>query len=121
MKLTKIQQAKSKLLLQQAFFATLIMSTQIEEAEHVPTAATDMVKIMYNAAWVATLEVGQVMTVLAHEVLHIVFKHGLRRHDKNLKFSHKRYDVKAFLMKFSMQSNMNAKLRLLLEQAQSVL
>lgn len=83
MKLTKVQQAKSKLLLQQAFFATLIMSTMIEETEAVPTAATDMVKIMYNPVWIDTLTIGQVMTVLAHEVLHIVFKHGLRRHDKN--------------------------------------
>lgn len=83
MKLTKIQQAKSKLLLQQAFFATLIMSTMIEASLVIPTAATDMVKIMYNEAWIETLTIGQVMTVLAHEVLHIVFKHGLRRHDKN--------------------------------------
>lgn len=83
MKMTKFQQAKSKLLLQQAFFATLIMSTAIEESESIPTAATDMVKIMYNPVWIDTLQIEQVMTVLGHEVLHIVFKHGLRRHDKN--------------------------------------
>lgn len=83
MKLTTLQQAKSKLLLQQAFFATLIMSTQIIESEEVPTAGTDMVKILYNPTWMGNLTVPQCMTVLAHEVLHIVFKHGLRKHEKN--------------------------------------
>lgn len=81
--MTKLQKAKAKLLLQQVFFATLVMSTPLVVDTTLPTAATDMLKIFYNPTFIEGLTIEQIMFVLAHEVMHIVFKHGLRRGNRN--------------------------------------
>lgn len=79
----KIDKAKGKMIMKQAFFASLICSTPIVEENSVPTAATDMLKIYYNAEFINSLELDVVLFVLAHEVLHIVYKHGLRSRQRN--------------------------------------
>lgn len=81
--MNKMQKAKAKMLLTQVFFATLVMATPMVVDATLPTAATDMLTIFYNPAFIEGLTLPQVMTVLAHEVLHIVFKHGLRRGSRN--------------------------------------
>lgn len=81
--MNKMQKAKAKMLLSQVFFATLVMSTPMVIDTTLPTAATDMLTIFYNPAFIEGLTLPQVMFVLAHEVLHIVFKHGLRRGSRN--------------------------------------
>ena len=74
----KIEKAKGKMIVKQAFFASLLCNTPVVEDNTMPTAATDMLKIYYNAAFIGSLEFDVVMFVLAHELLHIVYKHGLR-------------------------------------------
>jgi len=81
--MNKMQKAKAKMLLTQVFFATLVMSTPMVVDATLPTAATDMLTIFYNPAFIEGLTLPQVMFVLAHEVMHIVFKHGLRRGSRN--------------------------------------
>ena len=81
--LTKLQKAKGKMLISQVFIATLVMSTQLIADPTIPTAATDMIKIIYNPTFIEGLEIDGIMFVLAHEVLHIMFKHGLRRQGRN--------------------------------------
>lgn len=81
--MNKMQKAKAKMLLSQVFFATLVMATPMVVDTTLPTAATDMLTIIYNPAFIEELTLPQVMFVLAHEVLHIVFKHGLRRGNRN--------------------------------------
>lgn len=81
--LSKLQKAKAKLLINQVFFATLVMATPMVADATLPTAATDMLTIYYNAAFIDGLSINQIMFVLAHEVMHIVFKHGLRRGNRN--------------------------------------
>lgn len=81
--MNKMQKAKAKMLLSQVFFATLVMSTPMVIDTTLPTAATDMLTIFYNPVFIEGLTLPQVMFVLAHEVLHIVFKHGLRRGSRN--------------------------------------
>jgi predicted metal-dependent peptidase len=81
--MNKMQKAKAKMLLTQVFFATLVMSTPMVVDTTLPTAATDMLTIFYNPAFIEGLTLPQVMFVLAHEVMHIVFKHGLRRGSRN--------------------------------------
>lgn len=81
--MNKMQKAKAKMLLSQVFFATLVMATPMVVDTTLPTAATDMLTIFYNPAFIEELTLPQVMFVLAHEVLHIVFKHGLRRGNRN--------------------------------------
>jgi predicted metal-dependent peptidase len=78
--MTKMQRARAKMLLKHPFFATLMMSTPcIEKPDLVPpTMATDMMKIYYHPDFVEKIDEEAVVFVLAHEVLHIAFEHGVR-------------------------------------------
>lgn len=77
--MTPIQKARSRLLLRSPFFGTLLMTTPMVETRDAPTAATDMKKIYWNPTWFKDMPVEHVIFVLAHEVMHILFMHGLRR------------------------------------------
>lgn len=74
-----VSKAKARMLFSQPFFATLLLSTPLIEDRTIPTACTDMRTIRYNPAFFEPMSVGKIMFVLAHEVLHIAFMHGLRR------------------------------------------
>lgn len=76
--LTNLQKARARLLLQHPFFATLLLSTPMIEDKSIGTAATDMKTIMYNPDFFDTLSGEVIEFVLAHEVAHIVFEHGVR-------------------------------------------
>jgi predicted metal-dependent peptidase len=67
------------MMLKHVFFAALVMSTEMVEDETCPTAWTDMVRIGYNPKFIESLNIDVVMFVLAHEAMHIMLKHGLRR------------------------------------------
>jgi predicted metal-dependent peptidase len=73
------------MLLKQPFFGTLLMTSPLVETHTVPTAATDMRSIFYNPDFFAKLTDDEVIFVLAHEVLHIAFKHGLRMQTRDRK------------------------------------
>lgn len=79
----KLAKAKSGLILDQPFFASLLLSMPMIQDNSVPTMATDGDSIRYNSTWVDSLSVGEVTFVLAHEVLHCVFQHCLRIGEKN--------------------------------------
>lgn len=74
-----VKKAKMRLLLTSPFFGTLICTTPLILDTSIPTAATDMRVIKYNPAFFADKSLRQTMFVLAHEILHIALKHGLRR------------------------------------------
>lgn len=74
----RISKLRSRILLKQPFFGTLLMTSPLVETHDIPTAATDMRSIFYNPDFFAKLTDDEVVFVLAHEVLHIAFKHGLR-------------------------------------------
>lgn len=76
--MNRISKLRSRVLLKQPFFGTILMTAPLVETESIPTAATDMRAIFYNPSFFDQLTDGQVIFVLAHEVLHIAFKHGLR-------------------------------------------
>jgi predicted metal-dependent peptidase len=78
-RLSNLEKAKARLGLNHIFFGTIIMNTVIEVDNSLPTAATDMKKIYYNEEFFDSLDIDRVQTVLAHEALHIMLKHGLRR------------------------------------------
>jgi predicted metal-dependent peptidase len=65
------------------FFASIILSTEMLVNNDIPTAATDMVKIYYNENFIKELDNDVILFVLAHEVMHIILKHGLRRHNRD--------------------------------------
>ena len=78
-----IAKAKSMLLVRHAFFASLALNLEYIETEDTETMATDGKAIYYNPAWVATLELIEIMSVIAHEVLHVAFCHHLRRNGRD--------------------------------------
>lgn len=79
----KLEKARARLIIEQIFFATLILSTEQVLTDRVERAGTDMERIYYNPAFIESLDVRVVMFVIGHEVLHIAFKHGLRRDNRN--------------------------------------
>ena len=78
-----IARAKSMLLVRHAFFASLALNLEYIEPEDTETMATDGKAIYYNPAWVATLTLIEIMSVIAHEVLHVAFCHHLRRNGRD--------------------------------------
>lgn len=77
-----IAKAKAGLVLDQPFFASLLLSMPIMEDNSVPTMATDGDSILYNADWTKSLSLSEITFVLAHETLHCVFQHMCRRGDR---------------------------------------
>lgn len=86
-----IAKAKAGLILDQPFFASILLSMPMVEDASVPTMATDGDSISFNPQWVATLSLSEVTFVLAHETLHCVFQHMLRLGNKN----HNKWNIAA--------------------------
>ena len=79
--ITKISRANTQLIVNQPFFATVAMAVDFVETKdpRYPTMATDGFRIIYNQEFVDKLSVDELAGVVAHEVMHIVFLHHLRR------------------------------------------
>jgi len=77
--MTPMSKARGQLLIKHVFYATLVLNTPFIVDNTLPTAATDMKSIFYNEKFIASLDTDTVMFVLVHEVMHKMFKHGLRR------------------------------------------
>lgn len=77
--------ARSRMMLQHVFFASLLMATKLVEDESCGTAYTDMRMIGYSPKFIESLPKDVVMFVLAHEMMHIILKHGLRRNQRDPK------------------------------------
>ena len=78
-----IAKAKTYLILEQPFFASLLLGLRMAEDNSVPTMATNGLEIRYNADFVSKLSHDELVFVLAHEVLHCVFQHMTRRGERN--------------------------------------
>jgi predicted metal-dependent peptidase len=76
----KIKYAKCRLLIRNRLFGALLLEFPVEEKLDLdpPTMATDGTKIYYNPAFVEKINKNQTMTLLLHELLHILFKHFMR-------------------------------------------
>lgn len=77
-----LSHAKMHMLRLLPYWGTFLIGTHLEPDWSIETACTDMVGIKYNPSWLlgddADVPVAEVVRVLAHEVGHITFKHGLR-------------------------------------------
>lgn len=80
----KILKAKVGLVLEQPFFATLLMRKQIIENPDIKTACVDGTTIQFNPQWVENLSVDEVKGVLAHEVMHVAMLHHVRRNGRDI-------------------------------------
>ena len=97
-----MSKAITQLLVRLPFFATLALQLDIVESEKTQTMATDGKAIYYNPTWVATLALIEVISVIAHEVLHVAFCHHLRRNgrDSDLWNQACDYAINGILVKF---------------------
>lgn len=77
-----ISKAKAGLILDQPFFASMLLTMPIVEDSSVKTMATDGDSILFNPDWSGKLSIGEMTFVLAHEVLHCVFQHMVRRGER---------------------------------------
>jgi predicted metal-dependent peptidase len=76
----KVGKAKSLLILDHPFFGTACTKRPIIYTDTVPTAAMSATGQMYmNVDFCAPLTVQQLMFLLAHEAMHYMLAHGLRR------------------------------------------
>lgn len=80
---TLIDRAKSQLVLQQPFFASLLLGMPIQYTESVPTAATDGRKLVINEKWFSQFTQAEAVFILAHEVMHCALVHMCRRQHRD--------------------------------------
>ena len=76
--LPKIEKALTELVLDQPFFAVLAMKLQIIESTETETFSTDGKSLYVNPEFLKELKPKEVVTVLAHEVLHCAMNHITR-------------------------------------------
>ena len=84
MSIKEFTKARAKLVLDNPFFGTLCLRLKPVEWEQ-DTGATDGKHLFYNKAWFLKLTEQQRVGFLAHEVLHVVFMHHLRRQERHPK------------------------------------
>jgi predicted metal-dependent peptidase len=81
----KLDSAKSYLIFHQPFFAVPLLRLRLAATSQMPTAATDGRAIYYNPEFIDSLSLEETIFILAHEVLHVVLAHHLRRGTRNHK------------------------------------
>ena len=77
--------ARTRLLLDHPFFGTLSLKLRPKEEPRIPTGATDGKSLIYNPKWFAKLSEPQQEGFLAHEIMHIVYMHMVRREQRHAK------------------------------------
>ena len=78
-----MQKALTQLLVRHVFFATLALKLAIIESEKTQTMATDGKAIYYNPTWIATLAMIEILSTIAHEIMHVALGHHLRREGRD--------------------------------------
>lgn len=81
---SKMQQAMTKMIMDYPFFSGMALSLKFQEATWLKTAAVDGVNLFYNPDFIDSLEKGEVLFVIAHEVLHCVLGHHARRKGRDM-------------------------------------
>lgn len=82
--LNNLEKAKIRLSMMEPFFATILMKYPLRESKLVPIAAvTPKGEILYNSEGIKDYSVDQLVFILCHEVLHVVYMHALRRGNRN--------------------------------------
>lgn len=82
-KLDNMAKARTRLLLNHPFFASLIMSSPYVMTRDVPTAATDGKKLYFNPDFMDGLTLEENMGVQCHEVLHDALLHVMRLYGRD--------------------------------------
>ncbi len=78
-----IAKARSCLIIDHPFIASLLLPMPFEEDKSIPTMATDGDKVIYNPDFVEGLTFDELTFALAHETFHCVFDHMGRRESRS--------------------------------------
>ena len=81
----KITYAKCRLLIHHRLFGGLLLEFPIKRDDNEKTMSTDGVNIYYNDDFLDGINKNQVMTLLLHELKHILYKHFMRFPIKDMK------------------------------------
>jgi predicted metal-dependent peptidase len=77
-------QARIDLLLDFPFYGNLAMNLPLVENNSIPTFATDYKKVYYNKEFAGNITREDKRFILAHEVLHCAFLHGIRKGERDM-------------------------------------
>lgn len=80
----KITKAKIRLIMNQPFFATLVLPLPFVEDNDIKTACTDGTMIKYNPGYIDSLQLDESIGLLCHEILHIANFHHTRREGREI-------------------------------------
>lgn len=80
---TNLQKAKATLILDQPFFASILLGLPMIEDSSIKTLSTNGDWIRYNPEFLNTLSLPETLFVLAHETLHCVLQHMHRRGNRD--------------------------------------
>lgn len=105
-----LEKAKVNLVLENPFFATLLLEARIVITEEIPTMAVDGGETIYvNPKFLSALRVKEIEGCLAHEVLHLALRHFAREEGRERKKWNIATDlaINSFLisMKFTLPKN----------------
>ncbi|MDR2233872.1 MAG: VWA-like domain-containing protein [Tannerella sp.] len=89
---SNIEKAKTSLVLSQPFFATIALGLKYVEDINEKTASTNGIILKYNPDYINGMTVEETVGLLAHEVLHIVNLHHLRREGRDTELWNKACD-----------------------------
>ncbi len=81
----KLAKAKSLLILEHPFFATLACQLPWIRRDDIPTMATDGNNIFWNDEFVQGMSAEEVKFVVCHEIMHCVFQHCERLRERNMR------------------------------------
>jgi predicted metal-dependent peptidase len=79
----KMSRAVTQLVVRHPFFGSMCLSVKVSPDDSIPTMCTDGTSIQWSPAYVDEIPQDECTGVLAHEVVHIVLKHMLRRGDRD--------------------------------------
>jgi predicted metal-dependent peptidase len=78
-----ITKARARLLVRAPFIGSIALGLAWVNAPHIGTMATDGRSVWFNRDWCEGHGVEKTMGVIAHEVLHVVNRHHLRRGERD--------------------------------------
>jgi predicted metal-dependent peptidase len=88
-----IAKARARLLVRSPFFGSIALGLVWVNAPEIGTMATDGRHLWFSPAWCDHHGVDKIMGVIAHEVLHVVNKHHLRRGERDLRLWNRAADL----------------------------
>lgn len=75
----RLSKAKTSLILEHPFIGSIALGMPMELSDSVPTAATNGKRVLYNPAFLDTLNDDEVKFLVAHECMHPMMEHIFRR------------------------------------------